>query len=115
MSIAEDMIAIADQLMADFGVPATYLAQGSEDPAVDVTVRCKPKMKVADGHKTVTAMGITVRSSEVADPGFGDVFTVDGVAWKVSTLHPDFSRIKTDAAGALWTMGVVTDARPGRK
>lgn len=117
MTIAEDMARIADKLMADFGVAATYLPSGGDpaEDAVTVTVRCKPKMKVFDGHKAMTVMGLTVRSSEVADPNFGDVFTVDGVDWKISALHPDFQRIKSDAGGVLWVMGVVNDVRPGRK
>lgn len=117
MTIVSNMQAIADDLMRMFGVAATYVAIGADpdDDPVAVTVRCKPRMKVADGHKVTTAMGLTVRSSEVADPNFGDVFTIDGIEWKVSTLHPDFQRIKTDAGGALWTMGVVSDSRPSRK
>jgi hypothetical protein len=44
MSVPEDMIAIAEDIIRQWGVPATYRAQGAEE-SVDVTVRKKPKRK----------------------------------------------------------------------
>ena len=114
MSIAEDMIAMADQLMADFGVPATYRAGGAGE-GVAVVVRCKPKQTIFDGSKRLKAMEISVRSTEVADPEYGDTFEIDGAEWKISGMSPDKSGITSHACGALWQLALVMDARPGRK
>lgn len=116
MSIATDMQAMADDLMRQFGVPATYKASGDGDwQAVPVTVRCKPKQTIFDGSKRLKAMEISVRSSEVADPEYGDIFEIDGVEWKISGLSPDKSGIASHACGTLWQLALVVDARPGRK
>ena len=114
MSIATDMQAIADDLMSMFGVPATYKAGGAGDGAA-VVVRCKPKQTIWDGSKRLKTMEISVRSSEVADPEYGDTFEIDGDEWKISGLSPDKSGIASHAGGALWQLALVMDARPGRK
>ena len=114
MSIAEDMIAIADDMMRMFGVPATYKSGGTGE-GVAVTVRCKPKQTISDGSKRLKAMEISVRQTEVADPEYGDTFEVDGAEWKISGLSPDKSGIASHACGALWQIALVMDARPGRK
>jgi len=114
MSITTDMQAMADDIMRMFGGPATYKAGGAGEGAA-VTVRCKPKETIWDGSKRLKAMEISVRSSEVADPEYGDIFEIDGVEWKISGLSPDKSGIASHACGALWQLALVMDARPGRK
>jgi hypothetical protein len=114
MSIATDMQAMADDLMRQFGVPATYKAGGAGE-GVAVTVRCKPKQTIWDGSKRLRAMEISVRSAEVADPEYGDTFEIDDTEWKISGLSPDKSGIASHACGTLWQLALVVDARPGRK
>lgn len=111
MTIASDMQAIADDLMAMLGVPATYQANGTGAwEAVDVTVRCKPKRRMTSEGRTFLVMEISVRSSEVAEPNFGDVFTIGGEAWKLSSLPLEFYEISEHAQGALWQLVLVKDA-----
>jgi len=109
MTIAADMTAIADDLMTMLGVPATYLAQGSSTP-ISVTVRCKPKRRMTSEGRTFLVMEISVRSSEVSAPNFGDVFTIGGEAWKLSSLPLEFYEISDHAQGALWQLTLVKDA-----
>jgi hypothetical protein len=114
MSVPENMIAIAEDIMRQWGVPAKYLANGAED-AVDVTVRCKPQRRMTSQGRTFLIMEVSVLSSEVAAPGFGDVVTVDGDAWKLSSLPLEFYEIASHLEGALWQLTLVTDARPTRR
>lgn len=114
MTIADDMKAMADDIMRMFGVPATYKTGGAGE-GVAVVVRCKPQQTIWDGSKRLKAMEISVRSSEVADPEYGDTFEIDGAVWKISGLSPDKSGIASHAGGALWQLALVMDARPGRK
>lgn len=114
MTIAEDMQAMADDLMRTFGVDATYRAGGA-GAGVAVTVRCKPKQTAWDGSKKMKVMDISVRSTEVSDPEYGDTFEIDGAAWKISGLSPDRAAIASHAGGTLWQLVLVSDARPGRK
>ena len=110
MSIAEDMIAIADDMMLMLGVPATYTAHGSVLPGVDVTVRCKPKRRLTSEGRSFLVMEISVRSSEVEAPAFGDVFEIGTEAWKLSSLPLEFYEIASNADGALWNLTLVKDA-----
>lgn len=112
MTIAADMQAIADDLMRMFGVPATYVAIGADpdDEPVECTVRCKPKRLMTMERGRMWVMEISVRSSEVAEPNFGDVFTIDGDAWKLSSLPLDSDEIASHAGGALWQLTLVKDA-----
>lgn len=112
MTIAADMQAIADDLMRMFGVPATYVAVGADpdDEPVVVTVRCKPKRRMTSEGRTFLVMEISVRSSEVAEPNFGDVFTIEGEAWKLSSLPLEFYEITSHAGGAMWQLTLVKDA-----
>lgn len=112
MTIAADMLAIADDLMAMLGVNATYRATGSDpdDDPVAVTVRCKPKRRMTSEGRTFLVMEISVRSSEVSEPNFGDVFTIGGEAWKLSSLPLGFYEITEHAQGALWQLVLVKDA-----
>ena len=114
MTIAADMQAIADDIMAMLGVPATYLAQGAEESA-DVTVRCKPKRRMTSEGRTFLVMEISVRSSEVEAPSFGDQFTIGGESWKLSSLPLESYEISEHAQGALWQLTLTQDARPVRK
>jgi len=115
MSIANDMIAIADDMMRMFGVPATYTAQGSVLPGVAVTVRCKPRRRVTMESRTMWQMEISVRNNAVTSPSFGDVFEVDGESWKLTQLPMEFMEIAEACGGALWNLTLVRDARPTRK
>lgn len=115
MTIAEDMIAIADDMMRMFGVLATYTAQGSVLPGVPVTVRCKPKRRLTMEQRTAMVMEISVRSSEVEAPNFGDVFEIAGEAWKLTSLPLDSYEIETAAGGALWKLMLNMDARSTMK
>lgn len=112
MTIASDMQAVADDLMRMFGVAATYVAVGSDpdDDPVAVTVRCKPKRLMTMERGRMWVMEISVRSSEVSAPNFGDVFTIDGEVWKLSTLPLEFYEISSHAGGALWQLTLVKDA-----
>jgi len=109
------MIAIADDMMSMFGVPATYIAQGSVLPGVDVTVRCKPKRMVTIESWTRWQMEFCGRSNAVTSPSFGDVFEVDGESWKLTQLPMEFMEIAEACGGALWNLTLVRDARPVRK
>lgn len=109
MAIADDMQAIADQLMRDFGVPAIYKASGDWQD-VNCTVRCKPKRLMTMERGRMWVMEISVRSSEVAGPNFGDTFTIDGEVWKLSTMPLEFYEISSTAMGALWQLTLVKDA-----
>jgi hypothetical protein len=55
-------------------------------------------------------MEISVRSSEVAAPNFGDVFTINGETWKLSSLPLEFYEIASNAGGALWNLTLTKDA-----
>jgi len=111
VTIASDMQAIADDLMAMLGVPATYQAAGTGAlEAVPVTVRCKPKRRMKSEGRTFLVMEISVRSSEVAEPNFGDTFTIGGEVWKLSSLPLEFYEISEHAQGALWQLVLVKDA-----
>ena len=111
MTIAADMQAIADDLMRMFGVPAKYRASGDGAwEEIDVTVRCKPKRMMTMERGRMWVMEISVRSSEVAEPIFGDVFTIEGEAWKLSSLPLEFYEITSHAGGALWQLTLVGDA-----
>jgi len=110
MTIADDMATLADDLMRMFGVPAKYWPHGSRLPSDVVTVRCKPARRLTTEGRTMWVMKISVRSSEVSAPNFGDVFTIDGDAWKLSTLPLDSDEINSHAGGALWQLTLVKDA-----
>jgi len=110
MSIAEDMIAIADDMMLMLGVPATYIAQGSVLPGVAVTVRCKPKRTMTQERGRMLVMEISVRATEVETPAFGDTFEIGGESWKLSSLPLEFYEISSHAMGALWQLVLIKDA-----
>ena len=110
MSIPEDMLAMADDLMATLGVSATYRPSGV-GPDVPVTVRVKPRQTIFDGNKRMTVMEISVRSSEVADPQYGDVFVIGTDAWKLTSLPVEKGEIMSHAMGALWQLTLTIDAR----
>lgn len=114
MTIAEDMQPIADDLMRMLGVPATYKAGGTGD-GVAVTVRKKPLRRMTSEGRTFLVMEISVRSTEVEAPAFGDVFEIGGEAWKLSSLPLEFYEITEHAQGALWQLTLSQDARPTRK
>lgn len=109
MSIATDMQAIADDLMSMFGVPATYKAGGAGEGA-PVTVRKKPLRRMTSEGRTFLVMEISVRSTEVEAPSFGDVFEIGGEPWKLSSLPSEFYEISSHADGALWQLVLVKDA-----
>lgn len=111
MSVPEDMIAIAEDIIRQWGVPAKYLAQGAEEP-VDVTVRKKPKRKVTTEGRTMMQMEISALSSVVANPAFRDVFEVDGEAWTLSPLPTEFYEIQEACGGALWNLTLVREVAP---
>ncbi len=111
MSIQQDMQAMADDLMRQFGVPATYKASGDGDwQAVPVTVRKKPIRRMTSEGRTFLVMEISVKSTEVEAPAFGDVFEIDGESWKLSSLPLEFYEISSHAQGALWQLTLVKDA-----
>ena len=111
MTIAADMIAIADDLMRMFGVPASYIPSGSGAwEAVPVTVRKKPLCRMTSEGRTFLVMEISVRSSEVEAPAFGDVFEIGEESWKLSSLPLEFYEISSHAGGALWQLVLVKDA-----
>jgi len=114
MSIQQGMQAMADDLMRQFGVPATYKAGGAGE-GVAVTVRCKPKRRMTSEGRTFMVMEISVRSAEVEAPAFGDVFEIGAESWKLSSLPLEFYEISSHAMGALWQLTLVQDARPVRK
>lgn len=114
MTIADDMAAMADDLMATLGVPATYRAGGAGD-GVAVTVRCKPTRRMTGQSRTFLVMEISVRATEVDDPQFGDVFVIGSETWNLSSLPLEFCEIASHAMGALWQLTLTRDARPGRK
>lgn len=114
MSIATDMQAMADDIMRMFGGPATYKAGGTGE-GVAVTVRKKPLRRMTSEGRTFLVMEISVRSTEVEAPAFGDVFEIDGESWKLSSLPLEFYEISSHAQGALWQLTLVQDARPIRK
>lgn len=113
MTIPPDMQELANAIMADWGVPALYRPTG-QDPAEEVTVRCKPRFVVVGAQKT-RVMDISVRATEVAMPEYGDTFEIDGELWRLSALPSGDSEINSHACGALWQLTLVRDARPGRK
>lgn len=114
MTIAEDMQAMADDLMRTFGVEATYKAGGAGE-GVAVTVRKKPMRRMTSDGRTFLVMEISVRSSEVGNPAFGDVFVIGSENWKLSSLPLEFYEITSHAQGALWQLTLTQDARPVRK
>lgn len=114
MTIASDMQAMADDIMRMFGGPATYKAGGTGE-GVAVTVRKKPLRRMTSEGRTFLVMEISVRSTEVEAPAFGDVFEIDGESWKLSSLPLEFYEISSHAQGALWQLTLVQDARPIRK
>lgn len=109
MSIQTDMQAIADDLMRTFGVEATYKAGGGWEGA-QVTVRCKPKRLMTMERGRMWVMEISVRSSEVSAPNFGDVFTISAEDWKLSSLPLEFYEINSTAMNTLWQLVLVKDA-----
>lgn len=111
MSIADDMVAMANDMMSTFGVAATYLPSGGDpdDDAVAVTVRCKPQYVMVTDRGRMRVMDVSVRASEVSAPDFGDTFTIDGAAWKLSALPDGASEINSTAMGALWQLTLVKD------
>ena len=111
MTIADDMAAMADDLMAGFGVPATYRAGGTGD-GVAVTVRCKPVRRMTNESRTFLVMEISVRSTEVETPNFGDVFVIGADEWKLSSLGLEFYEIASHAMGTIWQLTLTRDARP---
>lgn len=114
MSVPEDMIAIAEDIIRQWGVPAKYRAQGAAD-AVDVTVRCKPKRRVTSEGKTMMQMEVSALSSVVTSPSIGDEFEVAGEQWALSTLPMEFMEIQEACGGALWNLTLVHDVRPVRR
>ena len=111
MSIATDMQAMADDLMRQFGVPATYKAGGAGE-GVAVTVRCKPRRVALDERIRMHVMEISVRASEVQAPDYGDTFEIGGVTWAIKGLPTGESEITDHAMGALWQLVLTRDARP---
>lgn len=109
MTIADDMQAMADDIMRMFGVAATYKAGGAGD-GVAVTVRKKPLRRMTSEGRTFLVMEISVKSTEVEAPAFGDVFEIDGESWKLSSLPLEFYEISSHAQGALWQLVLVKDA-----
>lgn len=114
MSVQEDMQVMADDLMRTFGVEATYKAGGAGE-GVPVTVRKKPMRRMTSDGRTFLVMEISVRSSEVRNPAFGDVFVIGSESWKLSSLPLEFYEITSHAQGALWQLTLTQDARPVRK
>ena len=114
MSIQQDMQALADDLMRQFGVPSTYKA-GGDGEGVAITVRKKPLRRMTSEGRTFLVMEISVRSTEVEAPAFGDTFEIGGESWKLSSLPLEFYEISSHAQGALWQLTLVQDARPVRK
>ena len=113
MSIPEDMLAMADDLMATLGVSATYKSAGT-GPDTPVTVRVKPERVVVQDGRKFRAVDISVRSSEILDPDYGDVFIIGPSSWVLRSLD-EVSAINSHAMGALWQLTLTRDARPGRK
>lgn len=114
MTIPADMAAMADDLMATLGVPATYRAGGTGD-GVAVTVRCKPRQVMLDERIRMHVMEISVRAADVADPDYGDTFEIDGATWTIKGLPVGDGEIKSHAMGALWQLVLTRDARPTRR
>ena len=115
MSAPADMQAIAEDIIRQYGVPAEYLAHGSDLPAVPVTIRKKPLRKVSMSGRTMWQREISVLSSVIESPSFGDVFEIDGEPWKLTTLPIEFMEIAESCGGALWNLTLIQDARPTRK
>lgn len=111
MTIPADMAAMADDIMATLGVPATYRAGGAGD-GVAVTVRCKPRRRMTNASRTFLLMEISVRATEVSDPQFGDTFEIGPDVWSLSSLPLEFYEITDHAMGALWQLALTRDARP---
>ena len=111
MTIAEDMAAMADDIMATLGVPATYRAGGAGD-GVAVTVRCKPHMVMLDERVRMHVMEISVRASEVAAPEYGDTFDIGGALWTLKGLPVGDGEIRDHAMGTIWQLTLTRDARP---
>lgn len=109
MSIATDMQAIADDLMRMLGVDATYKAGGAGE-GVAVVVRCRPRRRMTSEGRTFLVMEISVRSTEAAEPAFGDVFEIGTESWKLSSLPLEFYEISSHAEGTLWQLTLVKDA-----
>ena len=109
MSIPEDMLAMADDLMRTFGVVATYKAGGA-GAGVAVTVRKKPMRRMTSDGRTFLVMEISVRSTEVETPNFGDVFTIGTEEWKLSSLPLESYEITSTAMETLWQLVLVKDA-----
>lgn len=109
MTIVDDMQAMADDIMRMFGVDATYKAGGAGE-GVAVVARKKPLRRMTSEGRTFLVMEISVRSTEVSAPSFGDVFEIDGESWKLSSLPLEFYEISSHAQGALWQLVLVKDA-----
>lgn len=109
MTIAEDMQAMADDLMRMFGVAATYKAGGTGE-GVAVVVRKKPMRRMTSDGRTFLVMEISVRATEVGAPNFGDVFTIGTEEWKLSSLPLEFYEITSTAMETLWQLVLVKDA-----
>ena len=111
MSVPEDMIAIAEDIIRQWGVPAKYRAQGAAE-AVDVMIRKKPKRKVTTEGRAMMQMEISVLSSVVTIPAFRDVVEVDGEEWTLSPLPMEFYEIQEACGGALWNLTLVREVTP---
>lgn len=106
-----DMQELADAIMADWGEPAVYRADG-EDPGLPVTVRRKPCQLALDERTRMYLVEISVRATEVPKPDYGDTFEMDGEIWTLRGLPDGDTEIMSHARGVLWQLILTRDARP---
>ena len=102
--------AILDDLALVFleqGIPAIYLAHGSEDDGIPITVIITYGEDLDDAQWRAALQAsaeVLIQESEVNAPQVKDTITIDEVEWSVVR--------KISRSGGVWKLALLRDLRP---